>query len=110
MTDKEMAEEYCNNEVPFDTTESGEKLYTENDLKNSFLAGYEACENNAELVVKKNLTTDWSFKESKWIQAEKMTKCEGCKFYKWYDLNLYNEPTWVKVCMNPKKGKCKRIL
>jgi hypothetical protein len=26
----------------FDTTESGEKLYTENDLKNSFLAGYEA--------------------------------------------------------------------
>lgn len=48
MTDKEMAEEYCNNEVPFDTTESGEKLYTENDLKNSFLAGYEACENNAE--------------------------------------------------------------
>lgn len=39
MTDKEMAEEYCNNEVPFDTTESGEKLYTENDLKNSFLAG-----------------------------------------------------------------------
>jgi hypothetical protein len=49
-------------------------------------------------------------KESKWIQAEKMDKCEGCKFYKWHDLNLYNEPTWVKVCRNPKKGKCKRIL
>lgn len=42
MTDKEMAEEYCNNEVPFDTTESGEKLYTENDLKYSFLAGHKA--------------------------------------------------------------------
>lgn len=42
MTDEEMAKEYCNNEVPFDTTESGEKLYTENDLKNSFLAGLKA--------------------------------------------------------------------
>lgn len=42
MTDKEMAEEYCNNEVPFDTTESGEKLYTENDLKYAYLAGLEA--------------------------------------------------------------------
>jgi len=39
MTDKEMAEEYCNNEVPLDTTESGEKLYTETDLKYAYLAG-----------------------------------------------------------------------
>jgi hypothetical protein len=39
MTDEEMAEEYCNEEVPFDTTESGEKLYTENDLKQAYLAG-----------------------------------------------------------------------
>lgn len=38
MTDEQMTEEYCNNEVPFDTTESGEKLYTENDLKYAFLA------------------------------------------------------------------------
>lgn len=38
MTDEQMAEEYCNNEVPSDTTESGEKLYTENDLKYAFLA------------------------------------------------------------------------
>lgn len=42
MTDKEMAEEYCNDEVPFDTTESGEKLYTEYDLKQAFLAGLKA--------------------------------------------------------------------
>ena len=39
MTDEEMAKEYCNNEVPFDTTDSGEKLYTENDLKHAYLAG-----------------------------------------------------------------------
>ena len=42
MKDEEMAEEYCNNEVPFDTTESGEKLYTENDLKYAYLAGLKA--------------------------------------------------------------------
>ena len=42
MTDEEMAEEYCNNEVPFDTTESGEKLYTENDLKHAYLIALEA--------------------------------------------------------------------
>ena len=42
MTDEEMAVEYCNNEVPFDITESGEKLYTETDLKQAFLAGLKA--------------------------------------------------------------------
>lgn len=42
MTDIERAKEYCNNEVPFDTTESGEKLYTENDLKQAYLAGLKA--------------------------------------------------------------------
>ena len=41
-TDEEMAEEYCDNEVPFDATESGEKLYTENDLKYAYLAGLKA--------------------------------------------------------------------
>ena len=35
--DEKMAEEYCNNEVPFDTTENGEKLYTENDMKYTYL-------------------------------------------------------------------------
>lgn len=35
----EMTEEYCNNEVPFDTTESGEKLYTGSDLRYAHLAG-----------------------------------------------------------------------
>lgn len=39
MKDEEKAEEYCNNEEPFVTTESGEKLYTENDLKYAYLAG-----------------------------------------------------------------------
>ena len=42
MTDEEMAKEYCNNEVPFDTTDSGEKLYTENDLKHAYLVGLKA--------------------------------------------------------------------
>lgn len=42
MTEDEMAKEYCNNEVPFDTTDSGEKLYTENDLKHAYLAGLKA--------------------------------------------------------------------
>lgn len=43
-----MAKEYCNNNVPFDTTESGEKLYTENDLKYAYLAGLEAGKDMAE--------------------------------------------------------------
>lgn len=43
MTDIERAEEYCNNEVPFDTTENGENLYTENDLKYAYLAGLKAA-------------------------------------------------------------------
>ena len=42
MTEDEMAKEYCNNEVPFDTTDSGEKLYTENVLKHTYLAGLKA--------------------------------------------------------------------
>ena len=48
MTEDEMAKEYCNNEVPFDTTDSGEKLYTENDLKQAFLAGLESGKDMAE--------------------------------------------------------------
>lgn len=43
MTDIDRAEEYCNNEVPFDTTENGENLYTENDLKYAYLAGLKAA-------------------------------------------------------------------
>ena len=35
-----MAKEYCNNEVHFDTTESGKKLYTENNLKYTYLGGF----------------------------------------------------------------------
>lgn len=42
LTDEEMAEEYVKEEVPFDTTESGEKLYTEYDLKQAYLAGLKA--------------------------------------------------------------------
>lgn len=48
MTEEQMAKEYCNNNVPFDTTESGEKLYTENDLKYAYLAGLEAGKDMAE--------------------------------------------------------------
>ena len=48
MTEDEMAKEYCNNEVPFDTTDSGEKLYTENDLKQAYLAGFKAGKDMAE--------------------------------------------------------------
>ena len=42
MTNEEMAEEYCNEEVPFETAENGEKLYTESDLKYAYLAGFKA--------------------------------------------------------------------
>lgn len=42
MKDEELAEEYAKEEVPFDTTESGEKLYTEHDLKHAFIAGLKA--------------------------------------------------------------------
>ena len=48
MTEDEMAKEYCNNEVPFDTIDSGEKLYTENDLKHAYLAGLKAGKDMAE--------------------------------------------------------------
>lgn len=48
MTEEQMAKEYCNNNVPFDTTESGEKLYTENDLKYAYLAGVKAGKDMAE--------------------------------------------------------------
>lgn len=37
-----MAEKYCNEEVPFDITESGVKLYTEQDLKYAYLAALKA--------------------------------------------------------------------
>ena len=69
MTDKELAEEYCNNEEPFDTTESGEKLYTENDLKYAYLAGAEFGYNKANEWHKQSnddvydfITEDWSVK------------------------------------------------
>ena len=38
MFEKE-AEEYANNEVPFDITESGEKLYTKHDVAQAYIAG-----------------------------------------------------------------------
>ncbi len=40
--DEKMAEKYCNDEFPFITTESGEKLYTENDLKYAYLTALRA--------------------------------------------------------------------
>ena len=42
MTDEEMAEEYARNEMPFDILENGEKIYTENDIKEAHLAGLKA--------------------------------------------------------------------
>ena len=52
ITDEEMAEKYANNEVPFDTTESGEKLYTKNDLKYAYFAGLKAGKD-------RNVPTKW---------------------------------------------------
>ena len=54
MTDIERAEEYCNNETPFDTTENGENLYTENDLKYAYLAGLKAGRKEKYHNLKKN--------------------------------------------------------
>ena len=42
MTDMEMAEDYIREETPFDITESGDKLYTQHDLKYAYLAGLKA--------------------------------------------------------------------
>ena len=58
MTDEKMAEEYCNNEVPFDTTESGEKLYTENDLKHAYLVALEAGRSKWHMVADGDLPKD----------------------------------------------------
>lgn len=54
MTDIDRAEEYCNNEVPFDTTENGENLYTENDLKYAYLAGLKAGRQEKYHYLKEN--------------------------------------------------------
>lgn len=54
MKDEELAEEYAKEEVPFDTTESGEKLYTEHDLKHAFLAGLKAARAEQWHDLKKN--------------------------------------------------------
>ena len=54
MTDIERAQEYCNNETPFDTTENGENLYTENDLKYAYLAGLKAGRKEKYHNLKKN--------------------------------------------------------
>jgi hypothetical protein len=62
MTDEEMAEEYCNEEVPFDTTESGEKLYTENDLKQAYLAGLKTGRPQWHKVADGDLPKDEDYK------------------------------------------------
>lgn len=36
---EQKAEEHAASEIPFDTTESGEKLYTKNDLKEAYISG-----------------------------------------------------------------------
>lgn len=51
-----------------------------------------------------NLKKNWVHKM---LNSGYKHECEGCKFYKWHDLNLYNEPTWVKVCRNPKRENTK---
>lgn len=64
-----MAEEYCSNEVPFDTTECGEKLYTESDLKYAYLTAlrvgsqldkvYHEDANEGKWVKREDSKTKW---------------------------------------------------
>jgi len=50
--EEKKAKEYMDNEVPFDTTESGEKLYTRYDVEQAYIAGMKET-----LKMKVNTTT-----------------------------------------------------
>ena len=66
--DEKMAEEYCNNEVPFDTTENGEKLYTENDMKYTYLT---ALRKGSQLdKVWRDYDTCEDSHDSKWVNRD----------------------------------------
>jgi hypothetical protein len=53
MKNEALADEYCKNEIPFDITECGEKLYTENDLKQAFIAGNRSKEEQLKTQIGK---------------------------------------------------------
>ncbi len=85
MTEDEMAKEYCNNEVPFDTTDSGEKLYTENDLKHAYLAGLKAGKPKWHKVTDE----DYPPCEKDNYSIKVLTDCGNIAYYN------YDEECWV---------------
>ena len=87
MNEEELAEEYCNNEVPFDITESGEKLYTESDLKYAFLAGFAEGRQKLHKVADGDLPKETDFVESDTLLL--IVQLKGTK-HRRYELGRYN--------------------
>ncbi|MBQ5673586.1 MAG: hypothetical protein IIV45_00630 [Lachnospiraceae bacterium] len=95
MTDEEMAVEYCNNEVPFDITESGEKLYTETDLKQAFLAGLKAGKDMAEAdLATVAYMQGASRNKAKLDEAKEIIR----EYLGWADWEGSNCPSFESIC------------
>ena len=100
MTEDEMAKEYCNNEVPFDTTDSGEKLYTENDLKHAYLAGLKAGKPKWHKVA----DGDYPPSERGNYSINVLTDCGDIAYYN-YDMECWiAEPSSAEI--NPPVAWC----
>lgn len=81
MKDEELAEEYVKEEIPLDTTESGEKLYTEYDLKQAFLAGL------------KTAKPQWHKLSEKYPDADKLVRVRLMSGMEHICETCYYEPT-----------------
>lgn len=94
MTDEEMAEKYCNEEVPFDVTESGVKLYTEQDLKYAYLAALKAGSQLDKVWHDYDAGEDCheDSHEGKWVKRED------------------NKPKWHKVADGDLPSVCSIVL
>ena len=84
-SDDEKAKEYCNNEVPFDTTDSGEKLYTENDLKQAFLAGLNVYKPKWHKVADGDLPKE---KKEYWCKVFYYESEKTFNSFLWYDPSM----------------------
>jgi len=70
---EQEAKEYANNEVPFDTTESGEKLYTKFDVEYAYIQGAKKSKlEEAKEIIKDliNLYREYPFHSEVRLQSE----------------------------------------
>lgn len=70
---EQEAKEYADNEVPFDTTESGEKLYTKFDVEYAYIQGAKKSKlEEAKEIIKDliNLYREYPFHSEVRLQSE----------------------------------------